>query len=120
MHLLKDRYDLNIVGLFIDSESHGKSVRTRVLEDFIGHRYYNKEKFTEVRQGLRKNGVAEVPNWHYDQFFIVPVGKLRDTAEELEVDGTMTVSKIKNAFKKNQTIKFGNKVLVNKMMDIIA
>jgi hypothetical protein len=50
----------------------------------------------------------------------VPVGKLADTSGELEVDGTMTAGKIKTAFKKNQSAKFGNKILVNKMMEIIA
>jgi hypothetical protein len=39
---------------------------------------------------------------------------------EAEITGDMTVGKIKNAFKSNQKGKFGNKVLVNRMMEIIA
>ena len=60
-------------------------------------------------------------NWPaHDEYYIVPVGKLQDSDDELNIDSDMSVGKMKNAFKKNLTQKFGNKILVNKMMDIIA
>jgi len=61
-----------------------------------------------------------VPSIGYDEFYIMPVGRLREEATELQIDEDMTVGKMKNAFKKNQSKKFGNKVLVNRMMEIIA
>ena len=118
--LLKDRYDINIIGLFLDGGSNGRTVRQGTLEMFLGWRYYNKEKFIKARQEIRKNGMAALPWMCYDEFYLVPVGKLRDTSGDLDIDGTMTVGKIKNAFKKNQNAKFGNKVLVNRMMDVMA
>ena len=118
--LLKDRYDVNVIGLYLDGHSNGRSVRQSVLEMFLGWKYYNKEKFHKVRREIRQNGMAALPWPCYDEFYIVPVGKLRDTSGELDIDGTMTVGKIKNAFKKNQNAKFGNKVLVNRMMDVMA
>jgi hypothetical protein len=48
------------------------------------------------------------------------VGKIRDEEGDLAISEEMTVSKMKNVFVKHQSQKFGNKVLVNKMMDIIA
>ena len=120
MALLKDRYDVNIIGLYLDGHSNGKTVRQSVLEMFLGWKYYNKEKFQKVRKELRQNGMASLPWTCYDEFYIVPVGKLRDTSGDLDIDGTMTVGKIKNAFKKNQNAKFGNKILVNRMMDVMA
>ena len=118
--LLKDRYDINIIGLHLDGHSNGKAVKQSVLEFFLGWRYYNKEKFQKVRKELRQNGMAALPWKCFDEFYIVPVGKLRDESGDLDIDGTMTVGKIKNAFKKNQNAKFGNKVLVNRMMDVMA
>ena len=118
--LLKDRYNVNIIGLYLDGHSNGKTVRQSTLEMFLGWRYYNKEKFIKVRKELRQNGMASLPWTCYDEFYIVPVGKLRDTSGDLDIDGTMTVGKIKNAFKKNQNAKFGNKILVNRMMDVMA
>jgi hypothetical protein len=50
----------------------------------------------------------------------VPVGTIHETENNLEIESDWTAGKIKNAFKKNLNQKFGNKVLVNKMMDIIA
>ena len=119
LNLLKDRYGINIIGMFLDGDS-TNSIRKYTLEKFLGYAYFQKEKFAKVRADVRKDGMATVKVKAHDEFYIVPVGKLKDNSGELEVDGTMTVGKIKNLFKKNQTAKFGNKVLVNRMMDIIA
>ena len=68
----------------------------------------------------RKTGLAAVQTKGYDEYYIIPVGTIRDAVPEAEITGDMTVGKIKNAFKNNQKDKFGNKVLVNRMMEIIA
>ena len=118
MHQLRDRYGINIIGIFLNGESNRISQRT--FEDFLGWRNNNPQAHKDARTALRKDGVVAMPSVGYDEFYIMPVGKLREEASELEIDGDMTVGKMKNAFKKNQSKKFGNKVLVNRMMDIIA
>ena len=120
LSLLKDRHGINIVGIFLDAASRGKRILQRTLEDFIGWKYYNQEAFKAAREMCRKTGVAAIQTKGYDEYYIIPVGTIRDNEPEAEITGDMTVGKIKNAFKNNQKGKFGNKVLVNRMMEIIA
>ena len=120
LSLLKDRHNINIVGIFLDGSSTGKRILQRTLEDFIGWKYFNKEGHKAAREMCKKTGIAAIQTKGYDEYYIIPVGTIRDESTELDIDGSMTASKIKNAFKKNQNTKFGNKVLVNRMMDIIA
>ena len=120
--LLKDRYNLNVIGIFLDNESNGRSLRVSTLNGFLGYKYGEDgiKRHKDARQMCRKTGVAPIEQIGYDEFYIVPSGTMQDYVPSLEIDGNMSVGKIKNAFKKNQTSKFGNKVLVNRMMDIIA
>ena len=120
LSLLKDRHDINIVGIFLDASSRGKRILQSTLEDFIGWKYYNQEAFKAAREMCRKTGIAAIQTKGYDEYYIIPIGTIKDVQPDLDIDGSMTVSKIKNAFTKNQNTKFGNKVLVNRMMDIIA
>ena len=118
LSLLKDRYGINIVGIFLDGD--GNRITQRTLEGFLGRKYFNPEGHKKARAEIRKDGVAGIASKGYNEFYIMPVGKIREEASELEIDETWTASKMKNAFKKNQSKKFGNKVLVNRMMNIIA
>ena len=120
--LLKDRYNLSTIGIFLDNESKGRSLRQSTLNGFIGYKYGEDgiKRHRDARQMCRKTGVAPIEQIGYDEFYIVPAGTIEDYVPSLEIDGNMTVGKIKNAFKKTQNAKFGNKVLVNRMMDIIA
>ena len=115
---LRDRYGINIIGIFLNGDSNRISQRTS--EDFLGWRNNNPQAHKDARHALRKDGVVALPSVGYDEIYIMPVGNLREEATELEIDEDMTVGKMKNAFKKNQSKKFGNKILINRMMDIIA
>ena len=119
MSQLRDRYGINIIGIFLDGSGH--RVSQRDLEKYLGWKQYNPKGHKEARANIRKNGVAPLPSFGYDEFYLVPVKKIREVDSELQIDSeNWTNGKIKNAFKKNQTQKFGNKVLVNRIMDIIA
>ena len=118
--LLKDRYDLNVVGIFLDSSANGKALSARTLKSFIGDKFFNKEGHDKARKECRKTGCAGVNQIGYNEYYIVPTGTIREVETSLDVDRTMTVGKITNAFKKQQSNKFGNKILVNRMMDIIC
>ena len=120
LSLLKDRHNVNIVGIYLDASTSGKRIKQGTLDDFIGWKYYNQDAHKAARDMVRKTGIAAIQTKGYDEYYIIPMGTIRDETPELEIDGSMTVGKIKNAFKKNQNTKFGNKVLVNRMMEIIA
>ena len=116
---LKDKYKINTIGLFIDGNS-SRSLSKKTIEKYLGWRDHNLSKWTKLRSEVKKTGVAKVKRMGYDDYYLVPVGKLKDESEELEIDNDWSAAKIKNAFAKNLTQRFGNKVLVNKMIDIIA
>ena len=78
------------------------------------------EEHKRAREEARKTGVATVPVPAFDEYYLVPVGSISEHDGDLEITEEMTASKMKNVFVKHQTQKFGNKILVNKMMDIIA
>jgi len=125
--MLKAKYSVNVIGMFIDGNSNGRRVRKHVLEKFLGWKstrnwtnHDNIASWDRVRKELRADGVCSVKWPGHDEYYIVPVGKLQESDDELNIDNDMSVGKMKNAFKKNLTQKFGNKILVNKMMDIIA
>tara|TARA_Y100001938_G_scaffold23613_1_gene30825 strand:+ start:632 stop:2953 length:2322 start_codon:yes stop_codon:yes gene_type:complete len=125
--MLKAKHSVNVIGMFIDGNSNGRRVRKNVLEKFLGWKstrnwtnHNNIASWERVRKELRADGVCSVKWPAHDEYYIVPVGKLQESDDELNIDSDMSVGKMKNAFKKNLTQKFGNKILVNKMMDIIA
>ena len=120
LKMLKDRYDINVIGLFLDGRSNGKSLRNKTLEKYLGYKRWNYSKHFAVRAEVKKNGVGTVFFPGHDEYYLVPVGSIQEEENVLEIDSDWTAGKIKNAFKKNLNKKFGNKVLVNKMMDIIA
>ncbi len=121
LKLLKDRHNVNIIGMFIDGESRGRALKHHTIEKFLGWKMRGADsKWTALRQMVRKNGVGVVSFTGYDEYYLIPVGTIMDKDSELEIEKDMTVGKMKNAFKKNLSQKFGNKVLVNKMMELIA
>src|SRR5210317_1625334 len=119
INYLKDKYKINTIGMFIDGNS-SRSLTKKTIEKYLGWRDHNLSKWTKLRNEVKKTGVAKVNLMGYDDYYLVPVGKLRDEGEELQIDNDCSAAKIKNAFAKNLTQRFGNKVLVNKMIDIIA
>lgn len=120
LKMLKDRHDINVIGLFLDGHSNGKSLRGRTLEKYLGYKRWNLAKHQAVRADVRNTGVGSVFYPGHDEYYLVPVGSIHETENNLEIESDWTAGKIKNAFKKNLNQKFGNKILVNKMMDIIA
>lgn len=120
-NLLGEKYDTRIIGIFLES-GRNKGVSSSTLSRFIGPKFSNPERHKKIRSQVRKNGVASLPFPGYDEFHIVPVSKMVDVEDHTldEITENMTTGKIKRLFAKSQDNKTGNKVLVNKIMEIIA
>ena len=119
LDLLKDRYDVNCIGIFLHC---GTSVARRMLEKYVGWFSYNREAHQKIRQGLRKDGFATISNAGWDEYYIMPTGKMKmkNLNDDYEVDPNATVGKIKTAFTKSLNKKFGSRVLVDRMMNWIT
>jgi len=121
LNVLKDRYDINTIGIFLCSE---KGVPRQLLEQYLGWFSLNRDKHKAARKECKENGFVTVRNAGYDEYYLVPTSsvKIDDSGIPLE-DGegeNLTKGKLKSIFVKSQKRKFGNRILVNQMVDLIA
>ena len=74
--LLKDRYGINNIGIFMDGDSNAQTIKRRTLETFLGWYSANKDKFFKVRQQQKKDGFCTVKAMGFDAYYIIPVGRM--------------------------------------------
>ena len=121
--LLKDRFGINSIGIYLDGWS--KTVSRGTLEKYLGWFNYNKEAHQKVRKQARKDGFCTVTNAGWDEYYIMPVAtmSISDQTGLPHEDGSlhdMKVGKLKSIFAKSQKQKFGNRIMVNRIMDLIS
>ncbi len=122
LNLLKDRYDINTIGIFLDS---GRTIGRGQLEKYLGWYSFNREAHKAARKQCRSDGFATVKTAGYDEYYLVPMGSIQISNETgLPLDdgeaADMKKGQLKTLFAKNQKKKFGNRIMVNRMMDLIA
>lgn len=122
LNLLKDRYDINTIGIFLDS---GKSIDRHQLEKYLGWYSFNRAAHKAARKQCRTEGFATVKTAGYDEYYLVPTGSIKISDETgLPIDdgaaADMKKGQLRTMFAKNQKKKFGNRIMVNRMMDLIA
>jgi len=116
--LLKDRYGINNVGIYLSS---GARIQRRELERYLGWHNYNKEKHQKARKAIRKDGFATITNAGFDEYYIMPTGKMEmHDGTAYSIDDNWTASKIKRVFAKSLNQKFGSRVLVDRLMNWIT
>ena len=101
----------------------GRNIKQICTEDFqhTHWQYYRSEFVQTLSKKLRSEKFLESFNPGYDAFFMMPGGsELGIEDEELSVTGTVTASKLKNAFMKMNKKKQVNRVMVNRFIDGIA
>jgi len=123
VQLLKHRYGINTIGIFLDSGNRGLSRSN--LEKYLGWYSYNRDAHKKARQQCRAEGFATIETAGYDEYYMIPMGSQEiedDTSLPLK-DGEaseMSKGKLRSLFTKNQKRKFGNRILANRIMDLIA
>ena len=123
VRLLRESHQVRTLGIFLDNDSAGKTIKRRTLEKWLGWYNYNKELYAKVRKGAKKNGFATIPTQYcaYDEFYVVPAGTMKITDDGLtDVDENTSKGKLKTAFMKSQKGKFGSRILADRMMSLIA
>ena len=119
--LLKDRYGINNIGIYLDGMAKN-TVSRRTLEQFLGWFNSNREKFQKVRASAKKDGFCTVKAIGFDEYYIIPAGRIgMDEVNPMEsVTEDMKKNQIKTAFKKSLKQKFGSRIFVDKMMNLIV
>ena len=122
LRILRDRYGINTIGIFLDTSSHGKTVKRKLLETHLGWYSMNKEAHSKVRAGVKKNGFATIiDSAGYNEYYIVPSGSLEIRDAGIQgVDENTTKTKLKTAFMKSQKNKFGSRILADRMLTLIV
>ena len=113
---------MNAIGVFLDNESRGKSVKRKHIEKYLGWFNYNREAHGKVRQGVKKNGFATIKELAgYNEYYIVPTGStVIEDGRIGDVDADITKGKLKTLFAKAQKGKFGSRILADKMMSYLV
>ena len=122
LRIMRDRYGINTIGVFLDTSSHGKSVKRKLLETHLGWYSMNKEAHMKVRKGVKKDGFATIiDSAGYNEYYIVPAGTMGiHDAGILGVDENTSKGQLKTAFMKSQKNKFGSRILADRMLTLIV
>ena len=119
LRVLKDRFDINTIGIYVDNENR---VSRKVLEKYLGWYSCNKIAHQKKRTEIRQNGFCTITTAGFDEYYIIPLGSMKisdDTSLPEDAKG-ISKGKLKTIFAKNQKNKFGNRVLANRMMDLLV
>ncbi|MDP7366501.1 MAG: hypothetical protein QGH83_04485, partial [Candidatus Pacebacteria bacterium] len=119
LRVLKDRFDINTIGIYVDNDNR---VSRKLLEKYLGWYSYNKIAHQKKRAEIRQNGFCTITTAGFDEYYIIPLGSMKisdDTSLPEDAKG-ISKGKLKTIFAKNQKNKFGNRVLANRMMDLLV
>ena len=120
--LLKDRYGINNIGIYMDGDSNAKTIKRRTLESFLGWYSVNRDQFQKVRQQQKKDGFCTVKALGFDAYYIIPVARM-DMGAQDPMDSAhegMKKGQLRTAFKKSLKQKFGSRIFVDRMMQFIV
>ena len=119
LRVLKDRFDINTIGIYVDNDNR---VSRKLLEKYLGWYSCNKIAHQKKRAEIRQNGFCTITTAGFDEYYIIPLGSMKisdDTSLPEDAKG-ISKGKLKTIFAKNQKNKFGNRVLANRMMDLLV
>jgi len=112
LQAIGDRCDVNTVGFFI-MPNKAREIKSQAARFGI----YD----SEIVRDIRSNKFLEVKSAGYDSYFLIPGGSALETAPEgLDVDAGASKSKLKTAFMKASNAKTANRVLLNRVMEIVS
>ena len=81
---------------------------------------YNQVDIDNMKKSLKENNFFACSNLGYDRYFYMTSSPKNIEEEKIEIDASMTKSKMANAFKKTQISKRSARVLVSKFAEEIA
>ena len=120
--LLKDRYGINNIGIYLDANSGTKTIKRATLERFLGWYSANRDKYMKIRQQQKKDGFCTVKAMGFDAYYIIPTGRLNMSGYDPMDDAHegMKKGQLRTAFKNSLKQKFGSRIFVDRMMQFIV
>jgi hypothetical protein len=119
LRMIKDRYDISVVGFHICSTRRGDLIQFlgSALHDFKG----DTDAVIETwRRDFKVNGFASVLNTGRDELFLIPQSSTKIVEGELEVDADANAKSIAKNFSKYLNVKKTSRVLLNRFVGLVA
>jgi len=112
---IKDRTGCNVIGFYL-----ANGTFTRAYREITGS--YNKggEAYDTARKSWRNEKFFETNGIGYDSFYVVDTSSMKNHADDLEVNSSMTKAKIAKNFSKFNSSKKINRVLLRNFIEKIA
>jgi hypothetical protein len=119
LRLIKDRYNVNIVGFYITPNTRREldSAIKRNLSGFQGSSY---AMIDLMRKDFKDKGFSSIKNTGRDDLFIIPLNKLQMEEGEMEVSEKDNAKAIARNFGKLLNGKKTSRVLLNQFIGYVA
>ena len=114
LDMLKERTKSNLVGFFLCPLKY-KKMKDRFFPDLQNAKYE-----ADISSSWKNDRFVNVPNEGYDEYYVINTTKRDDSDAELNVNSSMTRSKIAKEFQKFSERKSVNRILINRFMKKIA
>lgn len=115
LSMLKERTNSNLVGFFLTSARYSKMI----YRFFLGN--MQNEKYEEtIKSSWKNDHFVNVPSEGYDEYYVIDTTKRKYSEMELNVNSSMTRSKIAKEFQRFSERKSINRILINRFMKKIA
>ena len=111
---IKDRTGCNLIGFYLANSSNFN----RSWRETAG--YAEGPKHLAAKKSWRNEKFFEVDSIGYDSFYVVNTSSMKNEADDLEVDSSMTKNKIAKNFAKFSNSKKVNRVLLRNFVEKIA
>lgn len=119
LRMMKDRYDVNVVGFYICRNSR-RDLSCAVTNNLPGFNGSTDKMVDSMRSEFRENGFASIKNTGRDDLFIVPQNRLVVEDGELEVEESQTARQIARMFTKQMGGRKTSRVLLNQFIGYVA
>ena len=122
LKMLKDRYNCNVVGFHILSNSR-REIRSFIFNNCRSNTndYLSTEKqIADIRASFRSEGFININQSFRDALFVIPSNKLKIQENDLNVSGQMTANQIARQFTKHLDTRRTSKVLLNQFIGMVA
>lgn len=119
LRMMKDRYDVNVVGFYICRNSR-RDLSCAVTNNLPGFNGSTDKMVDSMRSEFRESGFASIKNTGRDDLFIVPQNRLVVEDGELEVEESQTARQIARMFTKQMGGRKTSRVLLNQFIGYVA
>ena len=117
LQMLKDRYEMNILGYYVAEAISPKKIHIICSEN--GIKFDANNQLSDLQRHARQHGFIELTGGGRDSLLIIKSASMKVDDVELNVNKTASTTSISKKFTKTLNSNRANKVLLNKFINYI-